>query len=357
MNGNDMRQVLKKLKLYSYPTLSKKIVEAYCEEGKVRKTLLHKLYKVIIYNEVSCEKIDDYYQYFQSNPLSANPILRNEKLYKSRDKLLQKVIDTYYRKIYWETGNLLVVLKQLFLFFSYLYEETTMYTEIPHYINKLKKVMILTFVTTVESILEKQTPEWIRQKTKSIDGIIEGSGIPVRIENGIFYVCSLDRMPDYIGYEYDKQILEKSEKSAVDDAKSIMSAIDIVEVAITYVSDGEISKQMQRSISLLQCARKIIEKEGNKGNTRKLLNYYLPTYCKLLSTYCDTKSQFNLVGTENTNTIIKEIEEAVPMVNNILQSYINSSVQKQMYDVQTDIDVLATVAKQDGLTEQQGEPN
>lgn len=69
------------------------------------------------------------------------------------------------------------------------------------------------------------------------------------------------------------------------------------------------------------------------------------------------KSKFDIVGTENTNTIIKEIEEAVPMINNILQSYINSSVQKQMYDVQTDIDVLATVAKQGGLTEQQGEPN
>ena len=77
----------------------------------------------------------------------------------------------------------------------------------------------------------------------------------------------------------------------------------------------------------------------------------------MLNTYCDMKSKFDIVGTENTNTIIKEIEEAVPMINNILQSYINSSVQKQMYDVQTDIDVLATVAKQGGLTEQQGEPN
>jgi 5-bromo-4-chloroindolyl phosphate hydrolysis protein/Arc/MetJ-type ribon-helix-helix transcriptional regulator len=77
------------------------------------------------------------------------------------------------------------------------------------------------------------------------------------------------------------------------------------------------------------------------------MDYYLPTTAKLIMAYRDMDKKE--VQGENIITAKQEIENTLDMINEAFEKLFDSMFKEQSLDVQTDIDVMRTMMKQQGL--------
>lgn len=93
-----------------------------------------------------------------------------------------------------------------------------------------------------------------------------------------------------------------------------------------------------------------IKKYPNKvEKIEKFMDYYLPTTLKLVTTYQELDSQ-PVVG-ENIRRTKVEIEETLDTINAAFGKLLDSLFEDEMFDISSDISVLETVLKQEGLAE------
>ena len=81
---------------------------------------------------------------------------------------------------------------------------------------------------------------------------------------------------------------------------------------------------------------------------RKLMNYYLPTTLKLLDAYEEFDSQ--PVQGENIKTAKQQIEQTLDTINIAFENLLDKLFTDEVLDVSSDISVLETMLKQEGLT-------
>ena len=77
------------------------------------------------------------------------------------------------------------------------------------------------------------------------------------------------------------------------------------------------------------------------------MDYYLPTTAKLIMAYRDMDRKE--VQGENIMSAKQEIENTLDMINEAFEKLFDSMFKEQSLDVQTDIDVMRTMMKQQGL--------
>jgi hypothetical protein len=77
------------------------------------------------------------------------------------------------------------------------------------------------------------------------------------------------------------------------------------------------------------------------------MDYYLPTTAKLIIAYRDMDRKE--VQGENIMSAKQEIENTLDMINEAFEKLFDSMFKEQSLDVQTDIDVMRTMMKQQGL--------
>jgi 5-bromo-4-chloroindolyl phosphate hydrolysis protein/Arc/MetJ-type ribon-helix-helix transcriptional regulator len=77
------------------------------------------------------------------------------------------------------------------------------------------------------------------------------------------------------------------------------------------------------------------------------MDYYLPTTAKLIMAYRDMDKKE--VQGENISAAKQEIENTLDMINEAFEKLFDSMFKEQSLDVQTDIDVMRTMMKQQGL--------
>lgn len=93
-----------------------------------------------------------------------------------------------------------------------------------------------------------------------------------------------------------------------------------------------------------------IKKYPNKvEKIEKFMDYYLPTTLKLVTTYQELDSQ-PVMG-ENIRRTKLEIEETLDTINTAFEKLLDSLFEDEMFDISSDISVLETVLKQEGLAE------
>lgn len=93
-----------------------------------------------------------------------------------------------------------------------------------------------------------------------------------------------------------------------------------------------------------------IKKYPNKvEKIEKFMDYYLPTTLKLVTTYQELDSQ-PVMG-ENIKRTKMEIEETLDTINAAFERLLDSLFEDEMFDISSDISVLETVLKQEGLAE------
>ena len=78
------------------------------------------------------------------------------------------------------------------------------------------------------------------------------------------------------------------------------------------------------------------------------MSYYLPTTLKLVQAYCEFDQQS--VAGENVAAAKKEIEDTLDTINTAFANLLDSLFEDAVMDVSTDISVLETMLKQEGLT-------
>ncbi|MBQ8081816.1 MAG: 5-bromo-4-chloroindolyl phosphate hydrolysis family protein [Clostridia bacterium] len=91
----------------------------------------------------------------------------------------------------------------------------------------------------------------------------------------------------------------------------------------------------------------VVDKPEKAPQIRRFMEYYLPTVLKMLTNYRKLDER-NVTG-ENSAKMKKRVEEAMDVVIGAFEKQHDQLYQNDMLDVTTDIDVLETMLKQDGL--------
>ncbi|CEQ17849.1 5-bromo-4-chloroindolyl phosphate hydrolysis family protein [Paraclostridium sordellii] len=126
----------------------------------------------------------------------------------------------------------------------------------------------------------------------------------------------------------------------IEQIKNIKNELYKEEIAVKLDKLGNISNQI-----LVQ-----VEKNPNKiQEVNKFINHYLPITIKLINSYKDINNQS--VQGENIENAKIEIEKSIDLINSAFENLLDDLYEDVVLDISTDISVLKTLFKQEGLTE------
>ena len=125
--------------------------------------------------------------------------------------------------------------------------------------------------------------------------------------------------------------------------------IEQIHQANDRLEGEEISNKMFR---LEKVAGQILEQVGDHPeklpDIRRLMNYYLPTTLKLMKAYEEFENQ--PIQGDNIKTGKQQIEDTLDTINLAFENLLDQLFVDDVLDVSSDISVLETMLKQEGLT-------
>lgn len=129
-------------------------------------------------------------------------------------------------------------------------------------------------------------------------------------------------------------------RNYIEQIKNIKNELYKEEIAVKLDKLGNISNQI-----LVQ-----VEKNPNKiQEVNKFINHYLPITIKLINSYKDINNQ--VVQGENIENAKLEIEKSIDLINSAFENLLDDLYEDVVLDISTDISVLKTLFKQEGLAE------
>lgn len=150
-----------------------------------------------------------------------------------------------------------------------------------------------------------------------------------------------------------KEEQKKSESESPEFRKAIeegKSYIRQIREANDAIPGEEISQKLYRLENVTSKIFDYVEQHPEQlSEIQKFMDYYLPTTSKLLYAYKEFDMQ--PVQGENISNAKKEIESTLDTINLAFENLLDSLFQDAAMDVSTDISVLQTMLKQEGLTE------
>ncbi|MCL2865988.1 MAG: 5-bromo-4-chloroindolyl phosphate hydrolysis family protein [Lachnospiraceae bacterium] len=174
---------------------------------------------------------------------------------------------------------------------------------------------------------------------------------------------------DTVYHDYQKMRLQIEEKRIHDEAEAMRRDVsnldtqvqEVVKAGDAYIDKIrkcnaaipgiEISEKISRIEMLLERIFSRVREEPNTASdTRRLMDYYLPTTVKLLEAYQQLDSQPIKGG--NILTSKKEIEDTLDTLNLAFEKMLNGMFQDKALDLSADISVLNTMLAQEGLTKE-----
>ncbi|MFR3497670.1 MAG: 5-bromo-4-chloroindolyl phosphate hydrolysis family protein [Paraclostridium bifermentans] len=144
-------------------------------------------------------------------------------------------------------------------------------------------------------------------------------------------------------YDSDKEEIESTIKigrSYIEQIKNIRNDLYKEDIAIKLDKLGNIATQILSQV----------EKNPKKiQEVNKFINHYLPITIKLINSYKDINNQ--LIQGENIENAKSEIEKSIDLINSAFENLLDDLFEDVVLDVSTDISVLKTLFKQEGLVE------
>lgn len=114
------------------------------------------------------------------------------------------------------------------------------------------------------------------------------------------------------------------------------------------IPDPELSEKIDRLNDVAnRIFRTVSEQPGKAPQIRRFMDYYLPTTLKMLSGY--QKMDERKVTGATADATRRQIEDAMDVILKAFNHQLDTMYQDDMLDISTDIDVLETLLKQDGL--------
>jgi len=138
---------------------------------------------------------------------------------------------------------------------------------------------------------------------------------------------------------------QKAAREVIEEGKATIRKIKEANEAIS----GEgVSNKLDRLEKVLCKIFDFIEANPDEvPEIRKFMGYYLPTTLKLVGVYQDLDSE-TFQGA-NIQATKKEIEETLDTINHAFENLLDSFYEDTALDISTDISVLNTILKQEGL--------
>lgn len=114
------------------------------------------------------------------------------------------------------------------------------------------------------------------------------------------------------------------------------------------IPDETLSAQMDELESVTnRIFKTVIEQPSKAPQIRRFMEYYLPTTLKMLSGY--RRMDERKVTGENSNKTKQQVARSMDIILKAFNKQLDTMFQDDMLDISTDIDVLETMLKQDGL--------
>ncbi|CEH36020.1 5-bromo-4-chloroindolyl phosphate hydrolysis family protein [Romboutsia lituseburensis] len=145
----------------------------------------------------------------------------------------------------------------------------------------------------------------------------------------------------YNSEKEEKESIIRVGRSYIEQIKQIRNDLYKEEIAIKLDKLGNIANQILNQI----------EKNPKKiQEVNKFINHYLPITIKLINSYKDINNQ--LIKGENIENAKIEIEKSIDLINTAFENLLDDLFEDVVLDVSTDISVLKTLFKQEGLVEE-----
>ncbi|MDO5325806.1 MAG: 5-bromo-4-chloroindolyl phosphate hydrolysis family protein [Clostridia bacterium] len=114
------------------------------------------------------------------------------------------------------------------------------------------------------------------------------------------------------------------------------------------IPDAELTAQMNQLEDVAnRIFHTVAEQPAKAPQIRRFMDYYLPTTLKMLSGY--RKMDERQVTGKNAQETRSQIREAMNTVLKAFDKQLDALYQDEMLDLSTDIDVMETMLRQDGL--------
>ena len=111
----------------------------------------------------------------------------------------------------------------------------------------------------------------------------------------------------------------------------------------------EISRKLSRLEMIMTRIFDQVEKQPELAeDLHKFMHYYLPTTAKLVEAYRELDAQ--PVEGENIKKTKQEIEDTLDTINEAFEKLLDSFFEDKAWDISSDINVMKTMLKQEGLT-------
>lgn len=145
----------------------------------------------------------------------------------------------------------------------------------------------------------------------------------------------------YNSEKEEKESIIRVGRSYIEQIKQIRNDLYKEEIAIKLDKLGNIANQILNQV----------EKNPKKiQEVNKFINHYLPITIKLINSYKDINNQ--LIQGENIENAKIEIEKSIDLINTAFENLLDDLFEDVVLDVSTDISVLKTLFKQEGLVEE-----
>ena len=116
------------------------------------------------------------------------------------------------------------------------------------------------------------------------------------------------------------------------------------------IPDVDLSAQMEQLDNVAgRIFRTVAEQPGKAPQIRRFMDYYLPTTLKMLQGY--RKMDERKVSGANAEATRAQIRQAMDVVVKAFDKQLDALYQDDMLDLSTDIEVMETMLKQDGLVD------
>ena len=116
------------------------------------------------------------------------------------------------------------------------------------------------------------------------------------------------------------------------------------------IPDPELSAQMDQLDDVAnRIFRTVADQPAKAPQIRRFMDYYLPTTLKMLTGY--RKMDERQVSGQNAQQTRAQIRQAMDVVLRAFDKQLDALYQDEMLDISTDIDVMETMLKQDGLVD------
>ncbi len=124
--------------------------------------------------------------------------------------------------------------------------------------------------------------------------------------------------------------------------------LEKIEAVNALIEDKDITERLKELVDIWEkIFASVVKSPAKAPQTRKFMQYYLPTTLKMLETYARMEHQ-NTDGEATKNTR-ERIQDALVFINKASVNQLDNMFKSEMLDVSTDIDVLETMLKNDGI--------